>query len=153
MENVSDSNTAKTAIKKTVKSSIAKTESKTEGKTEGKTESKTKGKSKKTIDDGDIDVSKLYQRKSDIQHIRDNPDTYMGSVEISSGEYYIIDEDGNIELKSIECIQGFYKIFDEAITNSKDHYTRMNEKIKLKDDAKSDAKIYSVTKIAVNISE
>ena len=166
MENMSDSTTeGKTEVKtegKTKDKAEIKTECKTKGKAEGKGKYKQENNIENTIEE---DVSKLYQRKSDIQHIRDNPDTYMGSVEISSGEYYIIDEDNNIELKAIECIQGFYKIFDEAITNSKDHYTRMAEKIKLKSDAKNDAKtdakngakndskIYPVTKIAVNISE
>ena len=34
------------------------------------------------------ELSKKYQKKSDKQHILDNPDTYIGSVELLESEVY-----------------------------------------------------------------
>ena len=38
------------------------------------------------------DLSKTYQKKSDKEHILDNPDTYVGSVENVETTLYTFDE-------------------------------------------------------------
>jgi DNA topoisomerase-2 len=71
-------------------------------------------------------LAKQYQRKTDKQHILDNPDTYIGSVENVDADMWIYnDEKGSIERKSIEYIPGLYKLFDEGIVNCRDHVLRM----------------------------
>mgnify|MGYP000276843925 CR=1 FL=1 len=41
-------------------------------------------------------LSKQYQKKTDKQHILDNPDTYIGSVEqVESNEFVF--ENGNLD--------------------------------------------------------
>ena len=40
-----------------------------------------------TIDD--TNLSNKYQQKTDKQHILDNPDTYIGSVEIIESEQFV----------------------------------------------------------------
>ena len=41
------------------------------------------------------DLSKTYQKKSDKEHILDNPDTYVGSVENVETTLYTFDESLN----------------------------------------------------------
>lgn len=74
----------------------------------------------------DQDLSQQYQRKTDKQHILDNPDTYIGSVENVDAEMWVFDEESKkIVLKEIEYIPGLYKLFDEGIVNCRDHVIRM----------------------------
>ena len=71
-----------------------------------------------------------YQKKTDREHILDNPDTYIGSVElIQSNEYILNSETSSIEKKSIEYNPGLYKLFDEGIVNCRDHVVRMQQQI------------------------
>jgi DNA topoisomerase-2 len=72
------------------------------------------------------DLAKQYQRKTDKQHILDNPDTYIGSVENVDAQMWVYDETTKkIMLKDIEYIPGLYKLFDEGIVNCRDHVIRM----------------------------
>jgi len=74
----------------------------------------------------DSELAKQYQRKTDKQHILDNPDTYIGSVENVDADMWIFDnETQRIVQKNIEYIPGLYKLFDEGIVNSRDHVMRM----------------------------
>ena len=74
----------------------------------------------------DSELAKQYQRKTDKQHILDNPDTYIGSVENVDADMWIFDnETQKIVQKNIEYIPGLYKLFDEGIVNSRDHVMRM----------------------------
>jgi DNA topoisomerase-2 len=67
-----------------------------------------------------------YQRKTDKQHILDNPDTYIGSIENVDANMWVFDDATNkIVLREIEYIPGLYKLFDEGIVNCRDHVIRM----------------------------
>lgn len=71
-------------------------------------------------------LAQQYQRKTDKQHILDNPDTYIGSVEHVDAEMWVYDDETNrIALKKIDYIPGLYKLFDEGIVNCRDHVIRM----------------------------
>ena len=71
-------------------------------------------------------LAKQYQRKTDKQHILDNPDTYIGSVENVDANMWVYDDaKDSIVCKSIEYIPGLYKLFDEGIVNCRDHVLRM----------------------------
>ena len=71
-------------------------------------------------------LAKQYQRKTDKQHILDNPDTYIGSVENIDANMWIYDDQSErIVQKTIEYIPGLYKLFDEGIVNCRDHVMRM----------------------------
>jgi DNA topoisomerase-2 len=74
----------------------------------------------------DSELAKQYQRKTDKQHILDNPDTYIGSVENVDADMWIFDnETQRIVQKNIDYIPGLYKLFDEGIVNARDHVMRM----------------------------
>ena len=67
-----------------------------------------------------------YQQKTDKQHILDNPDTYIGSVETVDSTMWVYDEAAKtIDFKNIEYNPGLYKLFDEAVVNARDHVVRM----------------------------
>jgi len=71
-------------------------------------------------------LAQQYQRKSDKQHILDNPDTYIGSVENVDASLWVFDDaTQKIVLRTIEYIPGLYKLFDEGIVNCRDHVIRM----------------------------
>ena len=52
-----------------------------------------------------VELEKQYQKKTDKEHILDNPDTYIGSVENVDTTSYIFDETGKI----VETIVGAIK--------------------------------------------
>lgn len=71
-------------------------------------------------------LAKQYQKKTDREHILDNPDTYIGSVEHVDAQMHVFDDTQNrIVLKTIEYIPGLYKLFDEGVVNCRDHVIRM----------------------------
>jgi DNA topoisomerase II len=70
------------------------------------------------------------QQKTDKQHILDNPDTYIGSVESIDADMWIMNEsDDKIIEKNINYIPGLFKLFDEGIVNCRDHVIRMKTKV------------------------
>ena len=84
-------------------------------------------------------IASKYQKKTDKQHILDNPNMYIGSIEkldmnmwiynersVAGGEGSVVATEGSaINLKNIEFIPGLYKLFDEVLVNSRDHVIRM----------------------------
>jgi DNA topoisomerase-2 len=70
------------------------------------------------------------EQKTDKQHILDNPDTYIGSVETVDSDLWILNEaaDKIIE-KNISYVPGLFKLFDEGIVNCRDHVVRMQSKV------------------------
>ena len=76
-------------------------------------------------------LAKKYQKKSDKQHVLDNPDTYTGSMEKTEYETYVFNDETNLIVsKQLEIIPGLYKLFDEGIVNCRDHYVRMLQSTK-----------------------
>jgi len=81
-----------------------------------------------------MSTEQLYfdvQQKTDKQHILDNPDTYIGSVENVDSNMWIMNNDSTkIIEKNINYIPGLFKLFDEGIVNCRDHVIRMETKVK-----------------------
>ena len=93
-----------------------------------------------------VNISKIYQKKTDKQHVLDSPDTYTGSMELTEYNTYVFDNETNkIIQNNINIIPGLYKLFDEGIVNCRDHYIRM-----LNND---DKKSIPVTNIEITISD
>ena len=69
-----------------------------------------------------------YQQKTDKQHILDNPDTYIGSVENVDSFMWILKDSGDkIVEKNINYVPALFKLFDEGIVNCRDHVIRMQQ--------------------------
>jgi DNA topoisomerase-2 len=90
-----------------------------------------------------------YQQKTDKQHILDNPDTYIGSVENVDADLWIFNESTDkIFEKNIKYIPGLFKLFDEGIVNCRDHVVRMTSAIN-----QGQTNCIPVSNIEITISE
>ena len=85
------------------------------------------------IEEEDSEANELankYQQKTDKQHILDNPDTYIGSIENVDADMWIMNDTGDrIIERNIKYIPGLFKLFDEGIVNCRDHVVRMKTKV------------------------
>ena len=75
------------------------------------------------------ELALTYQEKTDIEHILDAPDTYIGSIESDNVKNWCLDENDNMKHKEYDFIGGLYKCFDEGIVNCRDHAVRLMQKI------------------------
>ena len=63
-----------------------------------------------------MSVERIYQRKTQLEHILLRPDTYVGSVEESTEPMFVFDaEKAAIVKRNITYVPGLYKIFDEIL--------------------------------------
>ena len=70
-------------------------------------------------------LQETYQKKTDKEHVLDNPDTYIGSIELVKNKDWTLNTaDNSIQLTSHEYIPGLYKLFDECVVNARDHVIR-----------------------------
>jgi DNA topoisomerase II len=73
-------------------------------------------------------LAQTYQKKTDREHILDAPDTYLGSIIPEKVENWTFNDDNTkIVNKEIAWVPGFYKCFDEALVNARDHVVRMEQ--------------------------
>ena len=96
-------------------------------------------------------VEETYVKKSLKQQIKDCPDTYIGSLELTPTTLWTYDpKDERMILKEVNIIPGLYKIFDEILVNAYDHYIRSknfpedNQVTIIKVDINSDTNTISV---------
>lgn len=63
-----------------------------------------------------MSVERIYQKKTQLEHILLRPDTYIGSVEPIKQNMWVYDaEMAAIVSKEITFVPGLYKIFDEIL--------------------------------------
>ena len=79
-------------------------------------------------------LRKKWQKKTQYEHIRDLPDTYIGSINKDICDQYVAGIHSQttkpvIYKKRIEYVPGFYKIYDEIIVNANDNRNRIQNKI------------------------
>ncbi|XP_025107253.1 DNA topoisomerase 2-alpha-like isoform X3 [Pomacea canaliculata] len=86
-------------------------------------------------DDKRLSVERIYQKKTQLEHILLRPDTYIGSVESVTQSMWVMDEDGTrMVQRDISFVPGLYKIFDEIIVNAADNKVRDPEMNSIKID-------------------
>ncbi len=73
-------------------------------------------------------ISQQYQKKTDKEHILDNPDTYIGSIENVEQDMYVYENESTFKEINMNYNPGLFKLFDEGIVNCRDHYIRMQSK-------------------------
>ena len=74
-------------------------------------------------------LSKTYQIKTEIQHILDRPNVYIGSIHAENDQPMWIKSATGMEQKHIQYIPALYKLFDEGIVNCRDHVIRMKQSV------------------------
>jgi len=96
---------------------------------------------------GRLSVERIYQKKSQLEHILLRPDTYIGSVQPLTGRMYVLDEESQqIVNREITYVPGLYKIFDEILVNAADNKQRDKKMDTIKIDIKPEEnciKIYN----------
>ncbi|TRY95796.1 hypothetical protein DNTS_008329 [Danionella cerebrum] len=92
--------------------------------TEGPLKSLFENKIKPKKDDKRLSVERIYQKKTQLEHILLRPDTYIGSVEPVTQQMWVFDEDVGINCRDITFVPGLYKIFDEILVNAADNKQR-----------------------------
>tara|TARA_B100001142_G_scaffold221972_1_gene220112 strand:+ start:7 stop:3444 length:3438 start_codon:yes stop_codon:yes gene_type:complete len=77
------------------------------------------------------ELAQKYQKKTDIEHIKDAPDTYIGSIEEDQERGWML-KDEKMAMTEYSWVPGLFKCFDEGIVNARDHFVRLNGKKKSK---------------------
>lgn len=72
-----------------------------------------------------LSVERIYQKKTQLEHILLRPDTYIGSVQPLTEKMWVYDEASEqIVNREITYTPGLYKIFDEILVNAADNKQR-----------------------------
>ncbi|KAK7898381.1 hypothetical protein WMY93_019234 [Mugilogobius chulae] len=71
-----------------------------------------------------LTVERVYQKKTQLEHILLRPDTYVGSVEPVTQQMWVFDEEIGMNQREITYVPGLYKIFDEILVNAADNKQR-----------------------------
>jgi len=75
-----------------------------------------------------MELSKQYRKHTHREHILSLPDTYIGSIENTSEELYIVDGEKFVQDTVTTFNPGFYKLFDELLVNAHDHVVRLKQR-------------------------
>jgi len=115
----------------------------------------------------DSTLAQKYQTKTDKQHVLETPDTYTGSMTITDYDTFVFVSNANVTAnvnatsddtspkettndkiveKQVAIVPGLYKIFDEAVVNTRDQTIRMRDLID-----KGNADAIPVTEIDISI--
>uniref|UniRef100_A0A182MZ68 DNA topoisomerase 2 n=1 Tax=Anopheles dirus TaxID=7168 RepID=A0A182MZ68_9DIPT len=74
---------------------------------------------------GGKSIEKIYQKKSQLEHILLRPDTYIGSIEMVREQMWVYNKEAKKMIqKEITYVPGLYKIFDEILVNAADNKQR-----------------------------
>lgn len=103
-------------------------------------------------------IEERYKKKSQLEHILDRPDSYIGSIEMTDLDepMWVVDKKENdngdkentLVKKNLKIVPGLYKIFDEILVNAGDQWVRTKQAI---DDGNSSLR--PVKNIKVEIDE
>jgi len=74
-------------------------------------------------------IEQRYKKLSQIEHVLQRPETYIGSINTELKKVFIVEDVENIDNiriinKIVKYNPGFLKICDEILTNASDHYIR-----------------------------
>ena len=71
------------------------------------------------------EIEKIYQKKTQLEHILLRPDSYVGSNELTDAQLWVLEEEKEkFSHKTIQYVPGLYKIFDEILVNAADNFQR-----------------------------
>lgn len=83
-----------------------------------------------------MEVEKIYQKKELRDHILDRPDSYVGSIEVSTDVFFV----KGVQ-KQITYVPALLKIFDEILVNAIDHAVRTKQVSSIKVETLKDGSI------------
>lgn len=63
-----------------------------------------------------LSIERIYQKKTQLEHVLLRPDTYVGSIEENTQPMWVFDDQKKaIVARTISFVPGLYKIFDEIL--------------------------------------
>ncbi|XP_021370186.1 DNA topoisomerase 2-alpha-like isoform X2 [Mizuhopecten yessoensis] len=72
-----------------------------------------------------VSIERIYQKKSQLEHILLRPDSYIGSTEPVTQSMWVYDDiQEKMVQREITFVPGLYKIFDEILVNASDNKQR-----------------------------
>ncbi|KOB77742.1 DNA topoisomerase 2 [Operophtera brumata] len=90
-------------------------------------------------------IEKIYQKKSQLEHILLRPDTYIGSVERATENMWVFDKTKECMVqRELTFVPGLYKIYDEILVNAADNKQRDKKMDVIKIDINQDTNTISV---------
>jgi DNA topoisomerase-2 len=75
-----------------------------------------------------MDLSKQYRKHTHREHILSLPDTYIGSIEDTTEELFVVNGESFQQDVITAFNPGFYKLFDELLVNAHDHVVRLTQR-------------------------
>lgn len=73
----------------------------------------------------DKPIEKIYQKKSQLEHILLRPDAYIGSDEMQKEKLWVFNIlENKLEYREVNYVPGLFKIFDEILVNAADNFQR-----------------------------
>ncbi|KAM4624510.1 DNA topoisomerase 2-alpha [Polymixia lowei] len=91
-----------------------------------------------------LSVERIYQKKTQLEHILLRPDSYIGSVEPVTQQMWVYDEDVELNCRDVTFVPGLYKIFDEILVNAADNKQRDSSMSCIKVNIDSENNVISV---------
>jgi len=70
------------------------------------------------------EISEKYQKKTHLEHIKERPDTYVGSCEIRTEKMWVMEGSNKMKQRQVQYVPGLLKIFDELLVNAADNKRR-----------------------------
>ena len=89
------------------------------------------------------ETKRIYRKLTDIQHVLERPNQYLGSVDENEFQEYFL-ENEKYEYKTISYVPGLVKIINEFIDNSCDEAGRTNFEYGTKINVTFDDKNHSI---------
>jgi len=102
------------------------------------------GAGEKKKGDKRLSVERIYQKKTQLEHILLRPDTYIGSVQTVTEPMWVWDGEAGMIQRDTTYVPGFYKIFDEILVNAADHKQRDPNMDTIKVEIKPEENLISV---------
>merc|ERR1711934_1137350 len=111
---------------------------------------KSKNPSKEAIESK---LAAQYKMHEHSEHIYELPDTYIGSIEETEDELWILNNEGKMVREKIKFIPGLYKIVDEIAVNALDQAQRLRIKAQNEVNTTGKSSVFPVKTIKISVNE
>lgn len=91
-----------------------------------------------------LEKNQIIKTLTPIEHCLARPNMYIGGVKPSETIEWTLNEEGGIELKTLNIVEGLHKIVNEAIDNSVDEGIKTNWKYSTKINITMDTNTFSI---------
>ena len=113
-----------------------------------------KKKSKKSSKEAlESKLAAQYKMHEHGEHIYELPDTYIGSIEETEEDLWLLNEEEKMVKEKVKFIPGLYKIVDEIAVNALDQSQRLRIKAQNDMDTTGKSNVHLVKTVKINVNE